>query len=387
MTCRSIQRAPRRSVVVGVTIAIAGLLAACSSSGSNSVQSLSGSGAATAAEQTAAAQAAVAKAMQAPTKLDISTPLKYVPPRGKTVVQMQCAVPQCKLISDGTAAAAKALGWNLKIVTYDNNDASSFVTAMQQALQYKPVMVGVISSPYSVWSSMVPVYRKAGVLIDAQLTGPVPLSSTVVSNPGGLATTATQGSMIGSWFVADSKAQGHALSINMPWLAAPQTATGAWKKTIADTCTACRVTSFNATISEFSDNTLVSSIVSALQKDKSIKYVLTGEAAFTTLLPAALKAAGITGVKIAGYAPGITDEQQLLTGAENAFTPLAFTYEGWQLVDVAARVVEGMPVPNGVTAGRDPVQIVTKANVGTPTGTLNAPADYAEQFEKLWHVR
>jgi hypothetical protein len=33
-----------------------------------------------------------------------------------------------------------------------------------------------------------------------------------------------------------------------------------------------------------------------------------------------------------------------------------------------------------------PLQLITKANVGTPSNTLQAPTNYQAQFEKLWGV-
>ena len=48
------------------------------------------------------------------------------------------------------------------------------------------------------------------------------------------------------------------------------------------------------------------------------------------------------------------------------------------------RLLEGMTIP--ANDGGWPLQLITKANVGTPNNSLQAPTGYQAQFEKLWGV-
>jgi hypothetical protein len=89
-------------------------------------------------------------------------------------------------------------------------------------------------------------------------------------------------------------------------------------------------------------------------------------------------------VKIAGGDPDITDEQNLLTGKESAWVGQAYQELGWQVMDEELRHLEGMTIP--ANDGGWPLQLITKANVGTPNNSLQAPTGYQAQFEKLWGV-
>jgi ABC-type sugar transport system substrate-binding protein len=97
-----------------------------------------------------------------------------------------------------------------------------------------------------------------------------------------------------------------------------------------------------------------------------------------------MSAAGITGVTVGGALATAENEQAILNGTETAFTTYNSSYIGWQTVDVALRLLEKMTIPpydNGV-----PTQLVTKATVGTPADSATAPANYPQQFGKLWGV-
>jgi ribose transport system substrate-binding protein len=156
------------------------------------------------------------------------------------------------------------------------------------------------------------------------------------------------------------------------------------KSVIAQDCPKCKLTSLNSSLAKIESGAVISAIVSALQKDRSIKYVLASNGPFINGLEAAMKAAGITGVKIAGGSPSITNEQNLLNGTEAAWTGQNYAYNGWQVVDSAARHLEGMPI--SPDAGGAPQQLLTKDNVGTPSDQMNEPANYPDQFKALWKV-
>ena len=364
-------------------------LSACSSAAAGGASpsgssSASGTSNAQAAQQAAAAKTQVIAAMKAPSALGVTVPLKTKPPSGKTVVFLQCDVPQCAVIESGVAAAAHAIGWKLHVINFQNANPATLVSGMQEALQYKPVAVALTGLPESSWSSVIPAYKAAGVSIVAMAQGPDTINSTVISNPAGIPDNQVSGQMIANWFIADSKGEGHALVVSVPAFPILQAASAATASTIQSKCSACKVTTLAVTLTEVGDNGVVPAIVSAIRKDPSIKYVLSSEGAFTAGLPSALTAAGISGVKLAGEAPSLQDMQALQTGTEYAWAPTAFTYEGWLFIDSAARHLEGMPITAG--DGGLPNQLMTKANVGTPSATLNAPSNFPALFENLWHV-
>jgi ABC-type sugar transport system substrate-binding protein len=112
--------------------------------------------------------------------------------------------------------------------------------------------------------------------------------------------------------------------------------------------------------------------------------VLAADGVLIPGLSSAMSAAGITGVTVGGALATAESEQAILNGTETAFTTYNSSYVGWQTVDIVLRDMEKMTIPpfdSGV-----PTQLVTKATVGTPNDSATAPANYPQQFEKLWGV-
>ena len=236
--------------------------------------------------------------------------------------------------------------------------------------------------PESLWSSIIPLYQKAGVIIIPQTAGPVPISPTVPANLG--SDGIVEGKILANWVTADSGGQGNALLANVPAFGLLASDAASFAATMKLACSACKVTTLNFTVSDQENNAIVPGIVSALQRNPSIKYVVATDGLFTSGLPAAMAAAGISGVKITGAIPTAINEQDLLAGKAAALMTFNFDYVSWQSVDVALRHSEGMPIlPDD---GGVPEQLVTKATVGTPSNSATAPSDFRAQFEALWHV-
>lgn len=322
--------------------------------------------------------------LQPPKTISVSTPLKSAPPKGKTLVYMQCELPQCALEGQGIQAAAKAVGWNYRVVAFQSANLSTLTAGMQQALQYHPVAVAVAGEVEATWAGVIPAYQKAGVTIIPFNAGPVQITKTVPVDIGDPSDWAHAGSLIGDWFVANSDGSGNAVFLDVPSFDVLQEYTNAAQSTIKQLCPKCTVTVINDSLAELGSNQIVPSVVSAVQRDPKVNYVLSADGPFVTGLAAALKGISRESVKIAGGDPDITNEQNLLAGMESAWTGQAYQELGWQVVDAVARNIEGMPVPAG--DGGWPLQLLTKQNVGTPNNSLQQPTGYQQQFATLWHV-
>jgi ribose transport system substrate-binding protein len=393
------RRVPAVALALAVTAALA---AGCGSSSSSSSSSAAAPTAATAtsAETStsagtstsasagggsglSAATAFVKKYSSAPTSLTNMQPLKSKPPTGKTLVFLQCSLAQCQDIDNNLKVAVKALGWNLKTIDFDSSQSSALVAGLQTALNYHPVAVAMISDPYATWKQVIPAYQKAGVKIIPMTVGAVPISSTVPVNIGGPKFYSLLGQVMANWFIADSDGKGSAVFANAPEFQVFAELASGFNSTIKKNCPACKISTVNQSISDI-ENSNVAPIVSAVQRDSSIKYVLTSDGANILPLPSALKTAGLSDVKIAGATPTIDNEAALLSGTESAWAAVSFTIAAWQVVDSAARSVEGMKIPE--EDGGLSTQILTKSNVGKPSTDYIAPSNYQAQFEKLWKV-
>jgi len=331
----------------------------------------------------AAAQAATADILKPPTTLGVTTPLKTAAPTGKTIVYMKCQVTQCALYSDAIEEAAKAIGWNYKAINWDDTDPSTLFSGIKTALQYNPVAISFGGLSESVWASIIPTVKAAGSTLIPITTEYPTIDDTVIGAVFSSNDFAAQGKILGTYAVADSNGTAKVLFVDTPAYGIFKAETEAGQD-VVKTCSGCSATTLDLSQTQLVNNGAVAAVVSALQRDRSIKYVSLCDGAFFTGLPSALKAAGINDVKIIGAGPTTTDLQNLLNGTETAFTGSNYGFAGWAVVDEAARHVEGMEVPQD--DGGSPNMLLTKDNVGTPSVSMELPSDYKDQFKQLWHV-
>jgi ribose transport system substrate-binding protein len=290
--------------------------------------------------------------------------------------------PQCATINTGEVAAAKAVGWKITTIPFDSTNVATLISGMKTALRYHPVAVSLSGIPQSLWQSEIPAYEAAGVPILPQQTGPVTTSKTVPVNIGDDSTVV--GKIVGNWFISDSSGKGKALIVDVPDFGYLKEITTSLDNTVSSGCSGCSVTHLDATIAQQGSNSIVPAVVSALQRNRSINYVLTADGVLIPGLSSAMSAAGITGVKVGGALATAETERAILNGTETAFTTYNSSYIGWQTIDVALRTLENMTIAaydSGV-----PTQLVTKSTVGTPSDSATAPSDYPAQFKKLWGV-
>jgi ribose transport system substrate-binding protein len=375
-------------LVGGMTAAAALTLSACSSSGSgggsgggSSTNGGSSSSATTASSGAMkAAQAVVDQYMATPTKIGPTEKLSGPIPSGKTFVYMKCNLPQCATVGAAVEEAAKAAGVHAQIINFDSSNTATLISGLKQALRYHPVAVGISGIPQALWQSVEPEYQKAGVAMIPQQTGPVNFSSTVPVQVGDDAPIA--GKIVGSWFVTASQGSGKALLVNVPAFPVLTEIGSAIKSTVKSECPACSFQNLDATPAQQAANGIVPAIVSALQRNRDIKYVVTTDGVLLTGLSSALKAAGLSDIKVGGALATAQNEQDIIDGSASAFTSYNSAYIGWQLIDVALRVALKMKIP--ANDGGIPDQLFVKSNVGKPSDSASAPENFRDQFKALW---
>jgi ribose transport system substrate-binding protein len=315
----------------------------------------------------------------------VDTPLKSVPPKGKTVVFLQCEEDQCGLQGAGITAAATALGWHEKTLQFQESNPATLVSAMNEALQYDPVAVYFSGIPEEVWASEIPAYKKAGVAIVPSFVGVVPTNSTVIANLAGTSFSTQEGNELANYVIADSNASANVLFVTVPAYTTFVPLQKAFTSKLGG-CKSCSVNPLDITIPQLEGGQLVPAVVSALQKAPSTKYIVSVDGAFLAGLPAALSSAGLSGkFKIVSASASTENEQDVKSGLERAtMGDGGFQYGGWLDIDVVLRHLEGMKITPG--DGGFPTPLLTKANVGTPSPDDNVPSNYAQQFKKLWKV-
>jgi ribose transport system substrate-binding protein len=390
-------RRPRGPAVFGLVavIALSLLGSACSSSGSKSATSSSaapGSSAAqsgssdstasSAGDPLAAAAAAAKTAEQAPTKIPQTVPLTGSV-AGKKIVFLQCDITACSVFGKGISAAARVLGMDYSAISFKVADASTFTAAVDQAKQEKPAAVIITGQDYALWKNQIPAFKSAGIAIIALFVGgSVPITDTVPVDIGGTAFSEANAALEADWFIGNSQGKGHALIVNVPNFPAIADRTNGFVAEAKKRCPDCQVQKLDITLAQVQNNSVTSAVVSALQKDPSIKYVFQADGDFGAGMVQALKGAGLNGITSAGISPLPADEQNIANGSSGSWLIVSVIISGWVAVDAAARHILGMTIPPG--DGGIPYQLLTKDNIGTPSADLVKPVDYASQYANLW---
>jgi ribose transport system substrate-binding protein len=377
----------RRVTAVGLVAAI--VLGACGSGGrSETSGSSSTTAAATSAGQSTQAQQAAAFLKgytTPPSTISITQPLTSAPPAGKSIYYLQCEQPQCQQVGLGVKAAATIAGWTFKSIPFLSTNPSTLVTGLNQALQEGATTVAIVAEPYALWSAVVPKFQAAHVPIIAMFVGPATIGSTVIANVSDPAFSALNGKILADWFISESNAQGHVLLANVPDYPYLGLVGDSFASNVARGCSGCQVTTLNVGIPDVASGAINSQIVSALQKDPSIKYVMVADVAFAQALPGALAAAGRNGkVKILGCCAAAAEEAGLPSGQFAAMTGVGGFYAGFLAVDAALRHAEGLPIP--ANEGAPSVGLLTMGSNVVPADSYDVPNDYAQQFKALWKL-
>lgn len=375
----------------------AGLTAGCSSSGSDSpAQPQTSAATSPAGDETtaaapasggvAAAQAAVQAATQKPTQIPVTDPLTSKPEPGKTLVYLQCEVAQCVLQGRGIQAAANALGFKYKVVNFQAANPATLITALKTSLNYKPLAVYFSGVPYDAWKNMIPAYRAAHAYIIPASVPNVPLDDTVIASMAAETLYTASGKLLADEVIAASNGDAKIMFVTVPTYPIYTPLKQGFQDEIAKNCAKCDVNVFEATLPQVTSNQLVPALVSELKRNPDIKYIASVNGVFIATLPTSLKSAGIdpTSYKIMTHS-GVSDVQQLVkNGTFYSTTAFGYQYEGWLGVDAALRASQGLPV--GKEHALLPLPLLTKDTVGTPSDSYDLPADYQDQFKKLWKL-
>jgi len=387
---------PRRSSLAGAGLAAAALLAlaACSSASSSSASAPAAAGttsasAAAAAGTTSAVAAAVAAVKTAstmPTSIPETQSLPSAPPKGKTVLFLQCEEVQCSYEGDGLKAAAAAIGWNVKVLNFQAANPATLVSALQTGLQYHPVAAFFSGVPQEAWQSEQKPYAAAGAVIVDNYLAATPSGEGVLAGRGYASENEQMGTVLAQQQIANAGgAPAASLIVSVPTYTVFDPMVTAYKAQMAKDCPTCSVTEDDFTLPQMLGGQLVPAVVSAAKRIPNLKYIVAVDGAFTDTLPGALKAAGLAGKYQIINGGGIaTDQQFVQAGTELTTVSNPLTEGGWQDMDMAIRFA--MHLPESPGDEQVPWVLLNKSNIGTPSDSYDVPANYPSLFEKLWDV-
>ena len=331
--------------------------------------------------------------LKIPTTLAGVTPLPAAPPSGRTIVSLTCNNPSCTISSQGVADAAARLGWTYKSIPFKLEDTSTFISAMDSALAFKPAFVVFAGVAEATWAGEIPKYKAAGVGIIPTGAGTFKPDDTIFGFANDVAYVAKVAEQLGDWMIQDSGGKGHVLMANYPEVPLSVNLTAAMKKFVAKNCGKCTVDSVDISNAQLASGASASTAVSAVQKNPAITDIFVPLATAALGLRTALDTAGRKDVKIGGLGAQYGNFVNVASGAESAWVNLNSGGNGYTYVDVGLHAMAGKKYQYK-TDHYPPIFLVTKENLpslGGPeaakaTAYFNLPVGLPDLFASVWKV-
>ena len=388
-----------RALAAGAVTAICALsLAACKSSGPGdsvggaSISNAVGTAVNDAATGLANAKAIVNAASTEPTDIPIKTALPQAPEKGIKVAFLSCSAAACSLLNPGFEAAAKALGWQPKVITYDSAQPGQ---ALQQAIDAGYKYIATTSITLNTITPQVQEAKAKGVALFGAYTGDKPEGETnglygVAQN---FDASVKSGKLMAAWMTVDSHSAAHALYVSLPIYPTLVAQGDAAKAEFKVDCPSCSLDTLGLSVTQLGAGQGPSQIVTYLKAHPDINYVYLSFQDLDNGVASALKSAGLADkVKIIGTEGQTAQFKAMITGTETAWSVLPEPYVMWTVVDWMARQSEGVLDQAALDATASGVQFMVdtpaaaRQQLAENGGTWPGPKNYEAQFKALWHV-
>ena len=364
--------------------------AASSSSSSDSTSATSASPAATQASGSPALQQLQAKVnatLKAPTGIGVQTPLTSKPSKGKLVVGLLTPLAVALTESTAQAQAAKMLGWSYRTVQ-EGTGPQDPAQALNAAIVLRPSGIIYYGTPRQPMASALQKAQAAGIPIVA--TAQVdPLAPPIIANNSNSGPQlSVLGAGVADYVALNSDLKASVALVTLPAYPVLASFDSGFTRELSSVCSGCRVTQLPQQLTDIGTNT-PSSVVNAIRRNPSIKYVIFDTGSVATGVEEALKSAGLGDVVVGGESPDADAIQQMKAGSNQAWAALSIPIAGFQLMDALARHFDGDSLAP-VVKETPPWQILTSANIGSAVldaqGNYVGYAGYQAAFAKLWNV-
>lgn len=321
--------------------------------------------------------------------IGVTTKLKKRPPTGKTFEFLQCNYPVCAQIGNGMQAATKALGWKFVRKTFDLTKPESLVSAVNNAAASPPSYLALTTFPPSVWSDgLAQLKSKKIPVIIGSISGNYVkgAANDIYGNIASDPSEGNAGAQKAAYAIADSNGKAKVVHFAATDIATTAAETNQLKAGLAK-CGGCSFSVVKVPSAALGAGKVPSMTVAYLQAHPDTQYISYSFGDMTAGVDAALKAAGmIKKIKFLGVTPTLENLQSLKSGAtQGAWLGWPATLQGWQFVDVAARLSVGDPVGKAASPLL-PVRWLTKSTITTPI-KLYEPNGYQNAYKALWGVR
>lgn len=322
-----------------------------------------------------------------PASIGNEVPLEEKPPTGLRIVVMSCELTVCEAWRKNVGAAADKLGWSTKEISFSGAPEDN-LNKVNQAVSEKPDAIIINGIPRETYEAAAEAAAKAEVPIVTQM-GELEGEPTepFIAVQYGAKQFDTMAEATANWMIMDSNGEGNALALAYAQFPLSERITDTTVATIDSACPDCSTKELLVQ-AEDTGTKLPTQIVSELQRDPSIDYVILQDMAMAAGVEAALREAGLLD-KVNVMGNNVTPEsiKAVQEGAflgNMAFSLLAAAY---QAVDAVARYVEDMPQQEEVPLMN---QIFTQENLPaevTEATWQDLPPTLEQEYEELWQLK
>ena len=377
-------------VFVTLTLTVGGA-AACSSSKSSSGGGGSSSSAAGGGGGSAQAQSNIEPLLKPPTSINITTPLAKKPPTGKKICIAQSSEPVTLETNKGFADAAAAVGWTVSVVP-EGTGPEDPAKALGQCIDQHPDAIFISGQTLDTMRAQVDRAKAANIPVFQSDSGePVAKDGSIyVLSLDSFQQTGAWGKMIADYIASSGGGSKHTLVVDLSVYPILHAFSEGVVNELKAVSPSTKTTLQDTQISDLIGGKIPSSVVSAIQRNPDIDWVVLCLGDMATGLNAALRGAGQgTKVKIGGESASIANITALKKKDEDVWTGFAAKIHGWRRIDAAARVFNGESLDPNNNALL-PTQLLTQDNVSSAPidtdGYYLGVTDYKAQFQKLWGI-
>jgi ribose transport system substrate-binding protein len=377
---------PGIAAVIGL-VSVAACSAAGSSAAGNSSQTQPS------AASTSSVSQILASASSAPGTIPSSlTKLPKAPEKGLKVAFLTCSNPSCSLLNPGFTDAAKALGWDPTVITYNSAQPGQ---ALQQAINAGYKYIATTSITLNTITPQVQQAMAKGIAIFGAYTGDKPgfQANGLYGVSANFQTSADSGKLMAAWTIKDSNSGAHVLFVSLPIYPTLVAQGDAAQAEYAAACQKCTFDVLGLSATQVGQGQTPSAIVTYLKQHPTTNYVYLSFDGLDAGVAAAIKSAGLADkVKIVGTQGQKSQLQEMVSGQEAAWSILPEQYTMWVVVDWMARLNESALNQQALDASSaNPTYMVdtpaqAKAQLNVDDGIWQGPANFQSQFEALWGV-
>jgi ribose transport system substrate-binding protein len=313
----------------------------------------------------------------------VSNPLPEKLPAGKKFVFLQCGTPFCALAGLSLQEAVTAIGGTFTKLDAGTTAASAQAAA-SSALSLKPDVVFMTVDP-ALFGNGLKQLSAAGIKVVSISIAKNVTPYGVTFNYIGSTEIDNDGKLLADWVIAHKGAKANAVFYGLPTFDFSNPLQQAFVNEMKKDCPSCTVRTVPIDAATIG-TTAPSTIVADLQAHPATNVAVFVSLQIAQGLPAAMRAAGLSGILTVGRAPTPGNLQDIKTGGLTAGLAIDAPVSTWTAVDAAARLLEGAQPTASEQAGDLDEQFLGQADItfNTTDGWIGYP-DFTKRYATLWH--